>query len=188
MAIFICLFTFIATCTGAVAGLGGGIIIKPMMDILDVCTLEETNLLSSLTVLCMSAVSIIVSLRGHRKVNLSNMMFITFGAIMGGIAGEQLFSSFLKILGNDELAGLIQSIILFAVTLVILIHSFWGDRKKVSKVCRQSTIVIAGFLLGLFSTFMGIGGGPLNVIILTLLFSVDLKSAALYSIYIIFFS
>lgn len=188
MILFICFLTFLATSAGAVAGLGGGIIIKPLMDIFDVCTLEETNLLSGLTVLCMSAVSIAVSLRAHKKVDVSNMVLITIGSIMGGVAGKQLFSGFLRILGDDELAGVIQSLILFSVTLMIFMHSFCGDRRKSYKVRHQGTIVITGFLLGLFSTFMGIGGGPLNMIVLTILFSTDLKSAALYSIYIIFFS
>src|SRR5699024_2309164 len=49
-------------------------------------------------------------------------------------------------------------------------------------------IVFIGFILGILAAFLGIGGGPLNVAILALLFSMGAKEAALNSIFIIFFS
>lgn len=41
---------------------------------------------------------------------------------------------------------------------------------------------------GSISVFLGIGGGPLNVSLLILLFSYDMKKATIYSIATIFFS
>lgn len=49
-------------------------------------------------------------------------------------------------------------------------------------------IIGAGFVLGILAAFLGIGGGPFNVAILTLLFSMGPKEAGLNSIFIIFFS
>ena len=38
------------------------------------------------------------------------------------------------------------------------------------------------------SSFLGIGGGPINIMILSFFFSMDTKTCALNSLYIIFFS
>ena len=45
-----------------------------------------------------------------------------------------------------------------------------------------------GFALGMVSSFLGIGGGPLNLVVLFFFFSLSAKSAAKSSLYIIFFS
>ena len=51
----------------------------------------------------------------------------------------------------------------------------------------MATLVI-GLALGSLAAFLGIGGGPINIAVLYLFFSMDSKKAALNSIYIIFFS
>ena len=43
-------------------------------------------------------------------------------------------------------------------------------------------------MLGFFASFLGIGGGPINVAVLTLFFSMSVKESAVYSVAIIFFS
>lgn len=45
-----------------------------------------------------------------------------------------------------------------------------------------------GLILGLFSSFLNIGGGPFNLIVLSYYFSMDSNMAALNSINIILFS
>ncbi len=45
-----------------------------------------------------------------------------------------------------------------------------------------------GFALGVMSSFLGIGGGPINLVVLFYFFSMDTKTAAANSLYIIFFS
>lgn len=48
--------------------------------------------------------------------------------------------------------------------------------------------MISGVFLGALSTFLGIGGGPINVALLIYLFNFDAKKSAIYSIATIFFS
>mgnify|MGYP003291351861 FL=1 len=43
-------------------------------------------------------------------------------------------------------------------------------------------------MLGYIASFLGIGGGPINVAVLTLFFSMNVKESAVYSVAIIFFS
>ena len=45
-----------------------------------------------------------------------------------------------------------------------------------------------GLALGCMSSFLGIGGGPINLVALYFFFSMDTKAAAANSLYIIFFS
>ena len=48
--------------------------------------------------------------------------------------------------------------------------------------------ILIGFLLGLFSSFLGIGGGPINVAVLFILLGFSLRNAAKVSVFIILFS
>ena len=45
-----------------------------------------------------------------------------------------------------------------------------------------------GLFLGFLSSFLGIGGGPINLVVLFFFFSMNTKAAAENSLYIIFFS
>ena len=45
-----------------------------------------------------------------------------------------------------------------------------------------------GLALGCMSSFLGIGGGPVNLVVLYFFFSMDTKTAAANSLYIILFS
>nr|WP_304971177.1 TSUP family transporter [uncultured Schaedlerella sp.] len=48
--------------------------------------------------------------------------------------------------------------------------------------------VLIGAALGAMSTFLGIGGGPINLVVLFYFFSMDTKTTPENSLYIIFFS
>lgn len=49
-------------------------------------------------------------------------------------------------------------------------------------------IFCIGIVLGILSSFLGIGGGPINLVVLFYFFSMETKQAAMYSIYVIMFS
>ena len=48
--------------------------------------------------------------------------------------------------------------------------------------------ILIGFFLGASSSFLGIGGGPINLVVLFYFFSMDTKTAAQNSLYIILIS
>ena len=48
--------------------------------------------------------------------------------------------------------------------------------------------VVIGLALGIMSSFLGIGGGPINLVVLGYCFGMDTKTAAANSLYIILFS
>jgi uncharacterized membrane protein YfcA len=48
--------------------------------------------------------------------------------------------------------------------------------------------VFTGLLLGMVSAFLGVGGGPINIMVISYLLLMDSKTAALHSLYTIFLS
>ena len=62
------------------------------------------------------------------------------------------------------------------------------DRIKTLNVKNLAACVMIGLVLGIFSSFLGIGGGPINLVVLFFFFSMDTKTAAQNSLYIILFS
>ena len=64
-----------------------------------------------------------------------------------------------------------------------------GRNKIISMHINNMLIcLIIGMILGLLSSFIGIGGGPFNIIILYFFFGMDEKISAENSLYIILFS
>ena len=56
------------------------------------------------------------------------------------------------------------------------------------RVSNPVVCVTAGLALGVMSSFLGIGGGPINLVVLYFLFSMETKAAAQNSLYIILIS
>ena len=73
-----------------------------------------------------------------------------------------------------------------AVTLLYTVRL--KERLPTYHIHRLAAVVVIGVLLGVCSAFLGIGGGPINIAVLTLAFSMDTKKAAATSLYIIAFS
>jgi len=178
----------ISSVVGSVNGIGGGIIIKPLMDSVGSLGLPTINFLSGCTVLCMSGVSLLRN-GDDIKINKTVCVRLAVGAVIGGIAGKELFYFIYELLNRQKLIGVIQTILLMALNTGILIYFFLRKRIIRHKIIRQPVVyIIIGFGLGLLSSFLGIGGGPLNIIILSYLFSMNPKEASLNSLFIIFCS
>ena len=64
------------------------------------------------------------------------------------------------------------------------------NKAKIStkRLNNKISCVPVGLMLGIMSSFLGIGGGPINLVVLGFLFSMDSKTAAANSLYIILFS
>jgi uncharacterized protein len=172
----------LATLIGSTAGMGGGVIIKPILDLLGDYNVTTIAILSSITVLSMALVSTIKQIRKGFKVE-RYMVLITIGAVIGGIVGSLIFSLFKQNIPENLLTA-IQSAILIVLLLFCLVY------KKFPKVMISSAWiqVLAGLLLGMLGSFLGIGGGPINVAVLCILFCSDIRNAARVSVLIILFS
>ena len=77
----------ISTTLGAIAGLGGGVIINPVLDALGQYSLGSIGILSSATVFSMTIVSLIRSIRKKVPLDGRRTLMISVGSIVGGIIG-----------------------------------------------------------------------------------------------------
>ncbi len=189
MQIIYLFISFIASSIGSLCGLGGGVIIKPVLDFANMATVETINFLSGSTVLAMSSFSVIKNrLTKENKLDLSFSLPLAIGASIGGIIGKELFNKITVILLNQELNKKIQSLCLCAITLGALIYTLKKSHIKPYLVKSILAYVIVGLLLGIISSFLGIGGGPINLIVLYHFFGLDTKTAVNNSLFIILLS
>lgn len=173
------LVALLAAAAGAVSGFGGGFIIKPVMDAAGVYDARTVSVLSSVTVLAMAAATT-VRYRLAKVPYGRHVLFLSAGAAAGGYLGNLAFSAFSRVF-CDPLVKSVQAGLLILLLAAVLFQ----DRFRRFEIKRPLPVVSAGAALGLVSSFLGIGGGPFNVVVLCVLFSVGMRDAAVYSIFII---
>ncbi len=183
------LVSFPASIIGAICGIGGGVIIKPLLDLFGVGSVATISFLSGCTVLMMSLYSVERSIVTHEsQVKFSVATPLAIGAAVGGVVGKQIFSMISAASGNYQMVGFIQSVCLTLVTLGTFLYTLKKDKIKTCQIKGKTACVLVGLALGIMSSFLGIGGGPINLVVLFYLFSMDTKTAAQNSLYIILFS
>lgn len=192
MLIIFFIVSFFSSTIGAICGIGGGIIIKPVLDSLNVLEVSKISLLSSCTVLSMSLYTFInAKISGVSNVDLKIATPLAIGGIFGGVIGKILFSYIIIIFESENLAGIFQSSILIFLTIITLLFTIKNmGINKINSICINNIFLclIIGAILGLLSSFLGIGGGPFNIMFLYFFFSMDEKISAENSLYIILFS
>lgn len=178
-----------ASVVGAICGIGGGVIIKPVLDLLHLETVSTISFLSSCTVLTMSCYSVGRSmLAGERRVALRTGTPLALGAAFGGLLGNRMFSLIRDMSPDPNAVGSVQAICLAAVTLGTLLYTVNKRRIHTHSVDGPAACAAIGLALGCMSSFLGIGGGPINLVVLYFFFGMDTKTAAANSLYIILFS
>lgn len=177
---------FLACTVGAVVGIGGGVIIKPLLDFIGIHSVETVGFISTCAVFAMSISSSIKHIRAKTPIKQKVVLLISAGSIFGGIIGNEIFDFVLANLNSNMVKG-IQAVIIAAFIIFVILYVNAKDIKSYN-IKNPAAIVFTGLLLGLMSAFLGIGGGPINTTFLVLLFSFTLKESAVYSVAIIFFS
>ena len=178
-----------ASVAGAICGIGGGVIIKPVLDLLHLETVSAISFLSGCTVLSMSCYSVTRALtKGDSGVDLRVGTPLALGAALGGLAGKQLFELVCSLFADQGMVGAVQAACLGIITLGTLAYTLNKSRIPTHKISARLACVAIGLGLGIMSSFLGIGGGPINLVVLYFFFSMDTKTAAANSLYIILFS
>ena len=136
----------------------------------------------------MSAVSLVNSVKQDIQIKIKLSMMIALSSITGGIIGKVIFNYAVENINNSDLVMLIQAAIIAGLMVFIFIFVKYKHLMTTYHLKSPFIIIGVGLVLGVLAAFLGIGGGPFNVAILTLLFSMDSKEAGLNSIFIIFFS
>ena len=183
------LVSFLASIAGAICGIGGGVVIKPVLDMLGLETVTTISFLSGCTVLSMSCYSVVRSLaKGDSGVDVRTGTPLAVGAALGGLAGKQLFDLVKSLFDNQSMVGAVQAGCLGVITLGTLAYTLNKSRIPTHRVTAPGVCAAIGLGLGIMSSFLGIGGGPINLVVLYFFFSMDTKTAASNSLYIILFS
>ena len=181
--------SFGASVVGAICGIGGGVIIKPALDLFHLASVSTISFLSSCTVLSMSLYNVAKSLASPGSaIDTKTGTPLALGAAVGGILGQNLFASVRAAFSDPNAVGSVQAICLFAVTFGTLIYTLNKRRIGTRQVTQPAACVLIGLALGVMSSFLGIGGGPINLVMLAYFFSMPTKTAAQNSLYIILFS
>ena len=188
MAVFF-LVSLLASAAGAICGIGGGVIIKPVLDLFHMGSAAAISFLSGCTVLSMSCYTVgRAMLGGERQVSVDTGTPLALGAAAGGLLGSRLFTLVKGMSENPDAVGAVQAACLAAVTAGTLLYSLCRGRITTHRVENKPVCVVIGLALGCLSSFLGIGGGPINLMVLSFFFSMDTKTAVANSLYIILFS
>ncbi len=182
---FISLF---ASTIGAISGIGGGVIIKPVLDATGLLSVSTISFLSSCTVLTMTCVSLFRTRNNGVVLKRDRSTSLALGAVLGGTCGKWLFDWIRSLVGEENTIGAIQAATLLAITAVVFVYVRRKKYIRTHEVKHMALCFTIGTVLGLFSAFLGIGGGPINIAILYFFFSMDAKTSAKNSLYIILFS
>lgn len=134
----------------------------------------------------MTITSMIRSRGGDVKVEPRRGTLLAIGAAIGGVAGKELFE--LVRAAGGMTVSVAQQVMMIALTLGVLAYTLNRPRITARNVTQPVVCVCIGLVLGLLSAFLGIGGGPINLAVLYYFFSMDTKTAALNSLYVILFS
>lgn len=183
------LIVFVADLMGSFSGLGGGMIIKPMMGMIHQLSLQEIVLYSSIAVFSMSIVSVLKTFmnmsKNKRTIDWSALIFLGLGGVLGGILGDQILQLGFNLLSN-KVVNNIQVVMMLLIVGGAIVYQFYSKtlfsiKSKILQLC-------LGCFLGTISAILGIGGGPLNVMLLMMIMGLSLKDSTVYSLGIVFFS
>lgn len=183
------LISLSASCIGAICGMGGGVIMKPLIDALHIMAISEISFLSSCTVLSMATISLYKGRNNKRaEGQTKRTVLLILGAILGGLCGKSAFQVFQARFLSENTVGFIQSTLLLAVLLLTLAYTLQKARIAKKNIRFSPVVFGLGITLGFLSSFLGIGGGPFNLAAFEYFFGMKTKEAARASICIIFFS
>ena len=177
-----------ATTVGASTGMGGGVIMKPVLDVLHQFDVATINLLSSITVFAMALVSVLKHLRNKTKIEASVALPLALGSIAGGLLGDFGISWVISLFTLDKTVLLLQNSILAAI--IVGVFFYIRNKEKLPTLGLKGILpsLATGLFLGAVSSFLGIGGGPVNVALIIFVFSYNTKTAAVSSLVIILFA
>lgn len=184
--IAICAVCFAASLLGPMCGIGGGVIIKPVIDALGVMPVASVSFLSGVSVLTMALSTLIQHAAARKPMSLApGVAPLALGSAAGGVAGKATFNVAAAALSHAELVGAAQAAVLIALSLAALAYTLAKDRIAPLRVDAVPLQIALGAVVGACWAFLGIGGGPFNLVMLGFFLAMESKPAASASLSII---
>lgn len=170
---------------GSLSGMGGGLFIKPLINITSNYPLLMVIFYSNISILTMCISSLINNYR-VREINFKNyqIIHIAFGSLIGGFISSILLNYLAE---QFKYFKQIQIILTILIIVMAIIYQIKG--KPINKIWSSSIqYLLLGIIFGFISIILGIGGGPINVFLLMFLTGCKLKTATIYSLVSVFTS
>ena len=187
--ILFAVISFCASVIGSICGLGGGVIIKPAADAFGLFSVSTASFMSGCVVLSMTAYSILrAKVSGTLRLAKGISRYLVIGATVGGVVGKALFSLIKNAVGSANLVGEIQSAALLVLIIGAALYMIREHSIRTHHVTAPAACIAIGLSTGLLSAFLGIGCGPINLVVLYYFFSMNAKDAAQNSLFIILVS
>lgn len=186
--------SILASVVGAICGVGGGVFMKPALDAVGVLPVNTITFLSTCTVISMTSYNVITAAMNTKKGGGENLIdwnlttWLAIGSAIGGLLGKVIYSEIKASFANQEAVGGYQAIALLIAVFLTLVYTLNKKRCKGYQVKNPAALLGLGFALGTLSSFVGIGGGPMNLAVLYFFLSMPTKVAAQNSLYMILIS
>ncbi len=161
--------SLLASIVGSICGIGGGVIIKPVLDALDVMSVSCISFLSGCTVLTMSVVSV-YKICVPARTESSDRDLIGCWCSCWRCGRQDDVQTVKASVGNENFVGMVQAIVLIGVTGITFVYTIFKKKIHTLTLSNAAVCVIVGLVLGIMSSFLGIGGGPINLMVLGFLF------------------
>lgn len=162
MSILAFLVSFLASTAGAICGIGGGVIIKPTLDLFQMASVSTISFLSGCTVLSMSLYSVGRGLLAHDStVDFKTGTPLALGAAIGGVFGKQLFTAVKEAASNPNMVGGVQAGCLAIITIYTLAYTVNKAHIKTRQIQGSIPCVTIGVALGIMSSFWESAAGRL---------------------------
>lgn len=170
------IIAFVASFIAGLTGLGGGLVVKPMLN--SILKLTSTigvfvsKFITTSIVFSMATKSVLFYQQQKTKIDYKLGFLLTFGIFIG-----------VYIIGKtNPVPFAIEAFLQGILCLVIFLTVFFRDKYPKFKFRNNKLVVIlVGIFIGVISTFFGIGGGGLKVAAFVMFFSMTVKEAAIYS-------
>jgi len=169
----------------AIAGISGGVVLRPVFDLLGFHDMIDIGFYMGVAVLTMTISSTLKQIKMGTRIKFDKSLSLAIGAILGGWVG-QLGLELLARYINTNAVQMVQNILSLIALITVLLVTRPGTKKYSLK--RIQYYILAGFCLGTFASLLAIGGGPINVAAFTIIFGITLKEATVYSITTILFT
>ncbi len=182
------LLALFATTIGSLTGMGGGVIIKPLMDVLGDYNVQTIGIVSSITVFSMALVSVAKQIKAKTEIPFKTAIPLSIGSVAGGFLGEKLLNFIVELLCANSVVTVVQNCVLAILILCVFIYMKNKSRINSKHLNGIFISLFVGIFLGFCSSFLGIGGGPINVAFIIFLFSMSTKTATVCSLITILFA
>jgi len=171
--------------TSAIAGISGGVVLRPVFDLIGYHSPIEIGFYMGVAVLTMTISSTLKQVKMGTKIKADKALTLATGAIVGGWVGQVALEWLTSHIDHNAIQMFQNVMSLLALGFVLI-----ATRPHVKKYAATGAhwYLLAGLGLGTFASILAIGGGPINVAAFTIIFGITLKEATVYSITTILFT